>query len=142
MEFIESFIIDNFDTVVFMVTTLIGAIVAVVKSYKASGLSAALVEAGKHADEVMNAVNKFMSNTEVATVEEREMAKQVLNKDTYCMSNEVRHFILEGLSEADKRIANDTIDDNEANGTYNYTIRLSNRVYRISLGQIAMSAVY
>lgn len=142
MEIMESFIIDNFDTVVFMVTTLIGAIVAVVKAYKASGLSAALIEAGNHADEVMKAVNKFMSNSEVATVEERELAKQVLNKDTYCMSDDVRHFILEGLSEADKRIANDTIDDNEANGTYNYTIRLSNRVYRISLGQIAMSAVY
>lgn len=142
MEIMESFIIDNFDTVVFMVTTLIGAIVAVVKAYKANGLSAALIEAGNHADEVMKAVNKFMSNSEIATVEERELAKQVLNKDTYCMSDDVRHFILEGLSEADKRIANDTIDDNEANGTYNYTIRLSNRVYRISLGQIAMSAVY
>lgn len=142
MEMLESFIIDNFDTVVFMITTLVAAIVAVVKAYKASGLSAALVEAGKHADEVMNAVNKFMSNVDVATVEERELAKKVLNEDTYCMSYEVRHFILEGLSETDKRIANDTIDDNEANGIYNYTIRLSNRMYRISLGQIAASAVY
>lgn len=142
MEVLESFIIDNFDTVVFMITTLLAAIAAVIKAYQASGLSAALVEAGNHVGEVMNAVNKFMSNSEVATVEEREIAKQVLNKDTYCMSDEVRHFILEGLSEADKRIANNTIDDNEANGIYNYTIVLSNRLYRISLGQIAGSAVW
>lgn len=142
MEVLESFIIDNFDTVVFMITTLLAAIAAVIKAYQASGLSAALIEAGNYADDIMKAVNKFMSNSEVATVEEREIAKQVLNKDTYCMSDEVRQFILEGLSEADKRIANNTIDDNEANGTYNYTIVLSNRLYRISLGQIAGSAVW
>jgi len=138
----ESFILENFDTVVFMVTTLVGAITAVIKSYKASGLSAALIEAGKHTDEVMNAVNKFMSNTEVATVQEREIAKTVLTKDTYCMSADVRAFLLEGMSAADAAIVNNTIDTNETNGIYNYTITTSNRWFKISLGQIAGSAVY
>lgn len=142
MEVLESFIIDNFDTVVFMVTTLLAAIAAVIKAYQASGLSAALIEAGNYADDVMKAVNKFMSNVDSATVEERELAKTVLKKDTYCMSDEVRQFILTGLSESDKIIANNTIDDNETNGIYNYTIRLSNRWYKISLGQIAGSAVW